>query len=245
MDRLWPPLPLPALIGNNLGMETPIVESQTGVTLVGAGPVSRTALALALRHAPRLVAADGGANRLVRLGHLPEAVIGDLDSILPATRARLEGRLHLVAEQDSTDFDKALRAIKAPFVLGLGFWGARMDHGLAALAGLVRRADQPCILLGGGDAVFVAPRDLTLDLPLCTRVSLFPMGRMRGISEGLLWPIDAVEFAPDRQIGTSNEVNARPVRLKFDAAKMLVIVPQAQLLRVLRAFGGPTDVHGE
>ena len=41
---------------------------------------------------------------------------------------------HLV-DQDTTDFDKALRHIKAPVVIGAGFSGARTDHALAAFTG--------------------------------------------------------------------------------------------------------------
>jgi thiamine pyrophosphokinase len=121
----------------SFGMDNAVVESHHGVTLVGGGPVSRAALALALAHAPRLVAADGGADRALRLGHVPEAVIGDMDSLSDVAKIQLSERLHYVAEQETTDFDKALRLIRAPFVLGLGFAGARMDHGLAVLNSLV------------------------------------------------------------------------------------------------------------
>ena len=100
-----------------------IVHSSEAVTLVGGGPVSAPALARALAFAPRIVAADGGADRLLRLGQRPEAVIGDMDSISPAAQAALAGRLFPIPEQASTDFDKALRSIAAPFVLGLGFSG--------------------------------------------------------------------------------------------------------------------------
>ena len=211
---------------------------------MGAGPLGRGVLNQALALAPCLVAADGGANALVRMGHLPQAVLGDLDSISPVTRARLQGRLHLLADQDSTDFDKSLAAISAPFILGLGFWGARVDHGLAALTGLVRRPDRRCILLGGGDAVFLAPLHLTLDLPPGTRLSLYPMAPVRGMSQGLRWPIDGISFAPDGRVGTSNMVEKGPVSLQFNRRGMLVIVPARHLPRVLSAFAAQPDVRG-
>ena len=138
-------------------MNHPIVESSVGVTLVGGGPVSAALLRLALARAPRLVGADGGADRILALGHEPEAVVGDLDSITPAARTRLAGRLFPLTEQVTTDFDKALRSIQAPFVLAVGFAGARMDHGLAVLTGLVAHPDRVCLLLGPQDVVFLAP----------------------------------------------------------------------------------------
>ena len=81
----------------------------------------------------------GGRARALAAGIVPQAVIGDLDSISEAGRAAIPpGRLHRVAEQETTDFEKALRHIAAPFVLGVGFAGTRIDHLLAALTTLVR-----------------------------------------------------------------------------------------------------------
>lgn len=225
-------------------MDNALVESLHGVTLVGGGPVGTRLLGRALALAPVLVAADGGADRALRLGHVPQAVIGDMDSVSEAARQRLAGRLHPVAEQDTTDFDKALRMIRAPFVLGLGFAGARVDHGLAVLNTLARHPDRRCLILSGQDVTFMAPPQLALRLPLGTRFSLFPMGPVRGRSSGLRWPIEGLRFAPDAMIGTSNEVVSPQVTLEFDTARMLVILPIAQLHSALAALVPPPPVRG-
>lgn len=222
---------------NSALMNQVIVDTLQGITLAGGGPFGKAALARALRFAPVIVGADGGADRLLRLNAAPLAVIGDLDSITPAARARLADRLFPIAEQESTDFDKALRSIKAPFVLGLGFAGARLDHSLAVLNALVRQPAQRCLILGPKDVTFLAPRDLTLNLPVGTRLSLFPMGAVTGTSSGLRWPIDGLRFAPDGIIGTSNQVSARRVRLRFDADNMLIILPLFALPAILAGFG--------
>lgn len=224
-------------------MNEAIVDSLDGVTLVGGGPVGAALLAKARRLAPRLVAADSGADRLLRLGAEPEAVIGDMDSISHAARARLEGRVFPVAEQDTTDFDKALRLVSAPFVLGLGFSGARVDHGLAVLNALVRHPDRRCFILGAQDVTFLCPPQLSLRLPPRTRLSLFPMGPVTGRSRGLRWPIDGIGFAPDGMIGTSNEVSG-PVELRMDAPRMLVILPIRYLPEALRGCGLLSAVRG-
>ena len=169
---------------NSIAMKHKIVESLHGVTLAGGGPFGAALLARALALAPVIVGADGGADRLLRLGAEPTAVIGDFDSISATARARLAGRLFPIAEQETTDFDKALRSIAAPFVLGLGFAGARLDHGLAVLNALVRQADQRCLLLSPQDVTFVAPPEMRLDLPLGSRFSLFPMGAVNGGKRG-------------------------------------------------------------
>lgn len=225
-------------------MERPIVESDHGVTLIGGAPVSRPLMVQALAHAPHLVAADAGADRALRLGQMPQAVIGDLDSISARARDRLAGRLHHIAEQDTTDFDKALRSIAAPFVLGLGFSGARLDHGLSVLNALARHSDRRCLILSGQDVAFLAPPELRLMLPVRSRLSLFPLGPVQGISQGLRWPIQGLRFAPDARVGTSNEVAAPEVHLTFDAPRMLVILPRNRLPAVLAGLGLPSPVRG-
>ena len=218
-------------------MNMPIVQSTHGVTLAGGGPFSARDLALALKRAPVPVAADSGADRLLRHGVVPQAVIGDMDSI--SARARAEIPLehqHLVAEQVTTDFDKALRLIEAPLVLALGFAGARLDHGLAALSTLIARAERRCILIGPQDIAFAAPPRLELALGLGEPLSLFPMAPVTGRSVGLEWPIEGISFAPDGMIGTSNRVVARRVVLEFDRRGMLVILPRGRLDAAIRAL---------
>lgn len=210
-------------------MNRTIVQSPEGITLVGGGPVSQADLAVAMALAPVIVAADGGADRCLRHGVVPQAVIGDFDSISAQARAAIAAdRLHVISEQDSTDFDKALRSVTAPFVLALGFAGARIDHGLAVFNALVRR-DAPCVVVGPRDVVFHARRAVRLDMRGGDRLSLFPMGRVSGQSRGLAWPIGGLDFAPDGRIGTSNRVAAGQVDLVFDGPGMLVIVPKRYL----------------
>lgn len=206
------------------------------VTLLGAGPAPEADIRLALGLAPVLVAADGGAGWAVELGLIPEAVVGDLDSLDPLTRGRLgEERLHRVAEQETTDFQKCLRLVDAPFTLGVGFVGARLDHELAALAALVRHPGRRCILIGPEDVVFAAPPSLEIGLEPGTRLSLFPFAEVTGRSEGLRWPIDGIAFAPDGRSGTSNRVTG-PVRLRFSGRGMLVLLPRACLPAALEAL---------
>jgi len=220
-------------------MSGAIVQSKTGVTLVGGGAFAPGLLAHALQFAPRLVAADGGADRALSAGHEPEAVIGDMDSLSASGRERLgEGRLHRIAEQETTDFDKALRSIHAPFVLAVGFTGARMDHTLGMFDVLLRHRDRRCLTLGESDLCFLCPTELTLSLDPGTRLSLFPMGEVRGTSTGLRWPIGGIDFAPGGRTGLSNEARGPEVRLSFSAPRMLLIVPLTALEPAIAALRG-------
>ncbi|WP_417606309.1 thiamine diphosphokinase [Primorskyibacter flagellatus] len=217
-------------------MNNKILHSAEPVTLVGGGDHDEIALSECLRHAPKVVAADSGADVALSCDILPHAVIGDFDSLSDAAKATIPPeRLHHVSEQDSTDFEKCLRSIEAPAVLCAGFLGARLDHQVAVLS-VLARYDGRCLLVGAVDIVFAAPRHIALDLPLGSRFSLFPMGAVTGRSSGLRWPIDGLDFAPDGRIGTSNEVTG-PVDLETDGAGMLVILPRSGFAQVLEAWG--------
>lgn len=221
-------------------MDTTIVRSNQPVTLVGGGKARAGDLELALRHAPTLVAADSGAAMALRAGHMPEAVLGDMDSLPEEIKARIPPeRLHSMADQESTDFDKALRSVAAPLVLGVGFLGRRVDHQLANFNVLVRRPDRPCVLIGGRDVVLAAPPRIALALAPGRRVSLFPMAPVRGRSRGLHWPIDGLKMSPGGVIGTSNRVaegHSGAVVITFDEPGMLLILPRAELGAVLDAL---------
>lgn len=216
---------------------TPVLRARQGVTLIGGGAVTGDEVAAALALAPEVMAADGGADQALAHGLMPAAVVGDFDSISDAARAAIAPeRLHRVAEQDSTDFEKCLQRLEAPFVIALGFSGRRLDHTLAALSVLMRQPDPPCVMLAEAEAIFPAPADLALDLPPGTRLSLFPMGVVRGTSRGLRWPIDGLEFTPAGRVGTSNEVSG-PVRLRLEGP-MLVLLPADHLASAVQAVGG-------
>jgi len=182
------------------------------------------------------MAVDGGLVLAQTAGVAPHAVIGDMDSAPPDALAQVPiDRQHHISEQHSTDFDKALRHVAAPVVLGVGFCGGRMDHQLAAFHTLLQRADRPCILLWGGEAVLIAPPQISLPTQAGDVVSLFPLLPVTGRSTGLEWPIDGLEFGLGMQSGTSNRAIG-PMTLQMDAAGMVLIVPRIYLTQLVAHF---------
>lgn len=214
-------------------MKDVIVSSVDPIGLAGGGPADSAALELARKHVGGWVAADGGADLLLGAGLVPHAVIGDMDSLSDAARAAFADVMYPIAEQDSTDFDKALRNSEAPAIVAVGFMGGRIDHQLAALNTLVRRADRHVVLLGQGSAVMHMSGPVELDLPEGTPVSLFPLRKVRVDSHGLRWPTEGIEFAPDGRVGTSNESLGGAIRLAPSGPGMLLIVPDQACAKLL------------
>lgn len=219
-----------------------IVRETEPVILIGGASLPEGQVNHALRLARIVVAADGGADAALAHGITPQAVIGDFDSISQSARAAIPETAQFPdPDQDTTDFEKCLGAIAAPLILGLGFCGDRMDHQLAACTALARHPWQRCILLGARDLMFLCPPSLNLPLPEGCRVSLFPMGAVEGVSQGLKWPIGGLNLAPDGRIATSNAALG-PVHLVVTAPKMLVILP-LEMLDITMAALRATIAH--
>ena len=203
-----------------------IVSKNEPITLVGGAPVGTKLLSEAIAIAPLTVAADGGAKVLLDCDHDPLAVIGDMDSLPGDLQARIpENRIHHIAEQDSTDFEKCLSRITAPLIVGVGFLGGRIDHQMAVQSVLSRYAHHRCLLIGMYDAMCVVPPQFALDLPVGTRVSLFPMAPTKIASQGLQWPTEGLQFSPSGQIGTSNRSTGKLILAPQNSA-MLIILPR-------------------
>lgn len=213
-----------------------IVDNAAILTLLGGGEAPEDTVNSALFRAPVLVAADGGADLAFELGHRPQAVIGDLDSLSDKSRAKMPpNRIFQVDGQDDTDFDKCLALLKAPVILCVGMTGRRLDHTLAAFNTLARNPHRAVILMGPLDICFHCPPSLSLELARGSRFSLFPMAAVTGRSLGLTWPIEGIDFRPDGASGTSNRVSG-PVTLDFDRPGMVAVLPHSALDIVLRAL---------
>ncbi len=214
-------------------MNKMIVHSTAGITILGGGPTKKTQLSRSLAIAPNLVAADKGAKTALKQGVVPHAVIGDMDSIGDISKSLDSGSIHRLDEQETTDFEKCLYSCDAPFFVALGVVGSRIDHSLAAMNALCKFPEKAVVLLGKKDLIFLCPSNLVLNLPLGTRLSLFPMATVKGKSEGLEWPIDGIEFSPLARIGTSNRTTAPTIHLSMDHKKMLVILSVKHLATVI------------
>lgn len=187
------------------------------VVLLGGGWVDLALLDRLARAGSPLVAADGGANCLADSDVKPDAIIGDLDSLMDPARWRDRTRLVRLEEQETTDLEKCLYSVEAPRFIGLGFTGRRLDHTLAALHVLLRFAQtKPVVLAGEHDWVWVPRQSVSLHLKPGQRLSLFPLARTAfSHSRGLAYPLDGLVLAPGEAIGTSNAVTASPVELGF------------------------------
>ncbi len=206
-----------------------IVHSLDPIVLVGAADIGPKELNIFRSHAKQFVGIDAGADHLLAADIDPVAVIGDLDSLSQAARARFADVLHHIAEQETVDFEKGLSRVDAPLIYALGFAGGRLDHTLAVLHVMGRHPERPVLLVSADDASAIVPaRGLHLKLPIGTRVSIMPLADARVTGAGLVWPITDQPMHPMHFTSPSNAAADSDVRISC-TGPVIVTVPRAQM----------------
>ncbi len=206
-----------------------IIKFDDPVVLVGGGAVD-VELLRTYTHRP-IVAADGGANLLKELCIEPAAVIGDLDSVKEVDHWREFSKVIELPEQDTTDFEKCLYSVEAPYFIATGFTGNRFDHTLAALHVMQKwQSKKPVVLISGDDVVCVKSDVVELNLPIGTRVSVYPLNRITfESSDGLRYPLDKLTMQTGEMIGTSNSSSEPTIRIVSNNGCYALIVPVSEL----------------
>lgn len=195
---------------------------------VGGGSVDPTVLrALAARGAA-LVGADGGGDAIAEAGLVPDAIIGDLDSISRRDGWSAKTRVVHIPEQITTDFQKVLYTTEAKVTVALGMTGKRLDHTLAAISAVTETAPRKrVILVDEHDIALAVAGDFRFAVEAGERVSVHPLMPVDfAASTGLVYPLDGLHLAPGGLIGTSNAATEGPfeiVPVRKDVPWLLIV----------------------
>ena len=199
--------------------------------LVANAPLSWTPRLAALAAAAvPLLAADGGANHLARLGLRPAAVIGDLDSISPETRAWLgEALLVERPDQDRTDLDKALEYafddLGVDRLTVLAAVGGRLDHDLGNLGLLARLAmGEKLIFEDAGHRILAVAGEAELVAQPGETWSFWTYDpSVRVTVDGVRWPIEDATVDAGGGPSISNEAVGDLVRVHATRGAVVVM----------------------
>ena len=204
----------------------------------GPGPLAGAALA-AVRAADIVIAADGGARRLLGLGIAPHYLVGDLDSLPQESVARLTAAGCQVqrhpAAKDATDTELAIALALAQGATAIDLvgatGGARLDHSVANV--LLLAAAWPAgvrlrLVEATATALVVrAGQSVDMQGTVGDIVALLPLaGRARGITtRGLQYALAGEDLAFGRARGVSN-VMTGPIASISVAAGLLLVIHQ-------------------
>lgn len=182
-----------------------------------------------------LMAADGGAARMLALGLFPSVVVGDFDSLTPEALGQLAARGARVvrhpSRKDQTDAElaceEALR-LGAGAIDLVGGLGAAFDHAVGHLAILRRLAGQgvPARLLDPSLTCMVMPRwSRLLVAEVGARFSLQPLTAWAVVTlRGFEYELSAVRLRADSCRGLGNTVVEGQAEVRIHAGAAAVIV---------------------
>lgn len=219
---------------------SPVIAYEGLLVIVGGGAVDYQLMRDLAASGAHLVAADGGADEIVKAGLVPEAIIGDFDSISDPDSWLGRTRLIRISEQETTDFEKVLYSVSAPVTIALGMTGKRFDHTLAALDAVARYAtDRIIILVDEADVAMALTGSFSFEVDAGDRVSVHPLKAIKfRRSIGLKYPLDGLRLAPGERTGTSNEAELGPFRIEPEPrakAPWLLIVDRKYLFALAAA----------
>ena len=181
----------------------------TAVTVIladGEAPSHEVPLSF-LRYAKTVVACDGAWRTAVKKGRIPDAVVGDGDSLSSDDLAELERLCVPVfadSEQDTNDLCKAFRYVMRSGTAGriviLGATGKREDHSIGNIFHLADFAEvHPDVRIvtdsGTFEPLMPPGREWDCDSGVGRPISVFathPDTVMT--SDGLKWPLNGVRF---------------------------------------------------
>ena len=187
-----------------------------------------------LMQATAVWAADGGSQHLKRLGHLPDRVIGDMDSLPPEVRSWLaEASVPFnqhPPEKDETDLELALLlAVEQGYdeIWLFGLLGGRLDQALANVLLLTHPALTSAIvkLFTPTEQAWLVHDQTKIVGLVGDVVSLIPLrGDVKMVrTTGLQWPLtnETLQFGLAR--GVSNRMTAVSATVEISRGILLCV----------------------
>ena len=167
------------------------------------------------------ICADGGYDRLMdyntryQTNHLPDIVIGDLDSLTNS-----ECRFIKISDQNSTDFEKCLNYINVANVIVVGALGGRLDHTLANIQTIVK-SPKNVVLVDKVNTAFRLKNGLnTINCKSGLKCGLIPFRKTNIVTTGLEYNLDG-EYEFGEFISTSNQTLSERITVQVDSESVL------------------------
>lgn len=182
-----------------------------------------------------IIAVDGGANHLYKMGIMPNYILGDLDSIDEEIRKYYEPSevvfKKFPTKKDETDAELAVWLVEEEGLLGIDIYGAlggRIDHELAniqLLYYILERGMYPRIISENEEIYILKNDEMNLKGNIGDIVSIIPiMGDARGITlANMEYSVEELDLKYSITRGISNVMEAEEAFINVRDGCMLVV----------------------
>ena len=194
--------------------------------IIGGGEFPTAGLPMQIiNNARYIVCCDGAADAFIATGAIPDAIVGDGDSISTENRTKYSHLLHIISEQESNDQTKAIRFCMEQGkkrIAIVGATGKREDHTIGNISLLIEYAREGAEVYSFTDyGVFIPCNgDTTHKCRKGQQVSIFSITAKDMSADRLLYPI--YDFTNWWQ-GTLNECTGEEFSIKAQGEYLIFL----------------------
>lgn len=179
-----------------------------------------------LKKAEHIICCDGSARGLHEAGMVPEAIVGDLDSIDPVIAGLYSDRLFRISEQETNDLTKAVRwCINNRYddIVIVGATGKREDHTIGNISLLAEYAREVVVVMVSDTGIFtpMLKTGIIKTFP-GQQISVFSVDPGTEITTtGLKYELSGLRLG-NWWRGTLNEAIGDSVEIRFEGGPVIV-----------------------
>lgn len=196
----------------------------------GNRPARRTLQYLQKKGFDTIIAADGGADSAKRLGIIPDAIIGDMDSVQSTVLEYFSDASEIIRyrRQNDTDIEKCLKYLikkKYQRVVLLGATGSRLDHSFCNLGITLKFSDRiKTDIISEKTYLETAEGDYTFKSVPGETISLYGFDSVTKITtQGLKYALSNEALPFGIRESTSNVAESSEVRLKITGGRIFLM----------------------
>ena len=181
-----------------------------------------------LRNGERIICCDGSADNLISAGYIPDAIVGDLDTVSERVKEEFADRLYPDNDQETNDLTKAVKwCIKKNYkdLVILGATGKREDHTIGNISLLIEYAGEAEVIMVT-DTGTIRPflKSCTFSSVPGQQISIFSVDPETEItSRGLVYPLAGKKLRNWWE-ATLNEVSGDRVELELSGGAVIVFL---------------------
>lgn len=201
------------------------MSSKTIILADGSFPEHEIPLGY-LKNAERIICCDGSAEQLLKAGMVPDAIVGDLDTLPAGIAERFSDRIYRSTEQETNDLTKAVnwcagKGYKDLVILSAT--GKREDHTIGNISLLAEYVKETSVIMVTDTGIFIPFKESSSVSTLPgQQVSVFSVDPGTEItSEGLKYPLKDLRLT-NWWVATLNEAVGKNVSLIFNGGPVIV-----------------------
>jgi thiamine pyrophosphokinase len=201
------------------------IIKKTVVIADGNFPVHHIPLGY-LEQADFIVCCDGSTESLLNAGKIPDAIVGDMDSLSMGLAERFADRIYIDDDQETNDLTKAVKWCRRSGhydIIIIGATGKREDHTIGNISLLAEYSEYVKVKMITDTGIFLPfNKSCRIDTFPGQQISVFSINPETEItSSGLRYPLIKRKLKNWWE-ATLNEAEGDQIELEFDGGALLV-----------------------